>query len=115
MKSSLDTAIKLHQHGRTEEAGIREFSVPVVAMLDARLWPCRWQGPGSGPAGGRAEVREEGAGALRKAIGGGQRVRPSLVSTVPLWPWCATGRASHTSLPVNTDLVIIQVAEAGIL
>ncbi len=26
-----------------------------------------------------------------------------------LRPWCATGRASHTSLPVNTDLVIIQV------
>ena len=55
------------------------------------------------------ERAARGRRALRKAIGGGQRVRPSLVSTVPLWPWCATGRASHTSLPVNTDLVIIQV------
>ena len=68
--------------GVAAQAPIREFSRLAVGCLDARLRACRRSKVPEVVL--RGEGRQRGAGEVRRAIEGGQRVRPSLVSTVPL-------------------------------
>ncbi len=55
--------------GVAAQAPIREFSLPVVAVLDARLWACRCSKALEVVL--RREGRQRGAGEVGRAMGGG--------------------------------------------